>query len=85
MVVDRVVVVEMVVVVVVEVVVVEVVVLTARVVVDTREAEGEAVVRDIWRTARSDRNKQAGNAMIHRRGISISAGAVERMDSRKNA
>ena len=64
MVVDRVVVVEMVVVVVVvvvEVVVVEVVVLTARVVVDTREAEGEAVVRDIWRTARSDRNKQAGN------------------------
>ena len=60
MVVDRVVVVEMVVVVfvvVVEVVVVEVVVLT----VDTREAEGEAVVRDIWRTARSDRNKQAGN------------------------
>ena len=62
MVVDRVVVVDMVdkvVVVVVEVVVVEVVVLTGRVDVDTREAEGEAVVRDIWRTARSDRNTQA--------------------------
>ena len=52
-------VVDMVVVVVVEVVVVEVVVLTARVVVDTREAEGEAVVRDIWRTARSDLSIQA--------------------------
>ena len=56
MVVDRVVVE-----VVVEVVVVEGVVLTSRVVVDSREAEGEAVVRDIWRTARSVWNKQAGN------------------------
>ena len=51
--------------VVVEVVVVEVVVRTVGiavvVVVDRRGAEGDAVVRDIWRTAKSDWSKQARN------------------------
>ena len=28
-------------------------------VVDRREAEGDAVVRDIWRTAKSDQSNQA--------------------------